>query len=74
MNNSTFKLADVHKLLRDRMHRFIPVIWKKFIRHTQKEKERFWEIDFIVDDVLVNMGLTVMTIIGDRSDSEFDSE
>lgn len=36
-----------------------------FTQHTQKEEERFWEIDFIVDDALERMGSLVMTITGD---------
>lgn len=48
-------------------------MWKNFIRHTQKEEKQFWEIDFIVDDVLENLGSTVMTITGDVSDDSKSS-
>ncbi|KAL4126162.1 hypothetical protein QTP88_010388 [Uroleucon formosanum] len=71
MNNSTFKLQDVHKLLHDGIDRCTPEMWANFISHTKKEEEKFWKIDFIVDDIMDNMGYTSMTITGETSsDSE----
>lgn len=71
INNSTFKLKDVHKLLHDGIDRCTPEMWANFISHTKKEEEKFWKIDFIVDDIMDNMGYTPMTITGETSsDSE----
>ncbi|KAL4090213.1 hypothetical protein QTP88_025112 [Uroleucon formosanum] len=69
MNNSTFKLADVHKLLHEGVEKCTPEMWKNFVHHTQKEEARFWEIDFVVYDVLERMGSLVMSC-GDTSNSE----
>lgn len=71
-NNSTFKLQDVHKLLRDGIDRCTPEMWKNFIQHIKKIEDKFWEIDFIVDEVMENIGSTIMTITGETSsDSDF---
>lgn len=67
MNNTTFKLDDVHKLLRDGINQCTPVMWKNFIEHTKKGEEKFWNIDFVVEEVMENMGSTVMTITGETS-------
>ncbi|CAI6370692.1 unnamed protein product [Macrosiphum euphorbiae] len=40
----------------------------------EKEEERFWEIDFVVDDVLESMGSLVLTITGDTSNSESEED
>ncbi|XP_026819035.1 uncharacterized protein LOC113557674 [Rhopalosiphum maidis] len=70
MNNTTFKLSDVHKLLIDGVERVTPNMWKNFVEHTIKQEDKFWEIDFIVYGVMENMGSTVMTITGETdSDS-----
>ncbi|XP_022168279.1 uncharacterized protein LOC111038541 [Myzus persicae] len=69
MKNSTFKLADVHKLLHEEVEKCTPEMWKNFVHHTQKEEARFWEIDFVVDDLLERMGSLVMSC-GDTSNSE----
>lgn len=74
MINTSFKLADVHRLLREGVDRSTPEMWKNLTRHIEKEEQRFWEIDFIVEDVLENMGSTVMTITGDTSDSGSELE
>jgi hypothetical protein len=71
MNNTTFKLSDVHKLLIDGVERVTPNMWKNFVEHTIKQEDKFWEIDFIVYDVMENMGSTVMTITGE-TDSDSD--
>lgn len=74
MNNTTFKLADVQKLLIEGVEKCTPEMWKNFTHHTQKEEERFWEIDFVVDDVLESMGSLVLTITGDTSNSESEED
>lgn len=39
MNNCTYKLADVHKLLREGVSQCTPEMWKNFTQHTQKEEK-----------------------------------
>lgn len=73
-NNTTFKSQDVHKLLHDGIERCTPEMWKDFIQHTIKEEYTFWEIDFVVEEVMENMGSIVMTITDNTStstDSDF---
>lgn len=41
MNNTTFKLPDVKKLLIEGIERLDQVMWKNFIEHTKKEKTNF---------------------------------
>jgi len=71
MNNMTFKLSNGHKLLIDGVERVTPNMWKNFVEHTIKQEDKFWEIDFIVYDVMENMGSTIMTITGE-TDSDSD--
>lgn len=76
MNNTTFKLLDVKKLLIEGIERVDADMWKNFIRHTITEENRFWEIDDIMDEVFEaeSQNLT-LTITGDTSsDSESDMD
>jgi len=76
MNNTTFKLPDVKKLLIEGIERVDADMWKNFIRHTITEENRFWEIDDIMDEVFEaeRQNLT-LTITGDTSsDSESDMD
>lgn len=77
-NDSTFKLTDVHRVVREGVDRCTPEMWRDFTRHAEKEEQRFWEIDFVVEDILENTDSTVMAIVADTSDSgsklESDSE
>lgn len=73
MNNTTFKLQDVHKLFRDGIDRCTPEMWKNFIQHVIKEENKFWELEFVVDEIMENMDLTILT--GETSsDSNIDSD
>ncbi|XP_025191797.1 uncharacterized protein LOC112592046 [Melanaphis sacchari] len=47
-------------------------MWKNFVEHTKKEEKKFWQIDYIVDEVLESeISNLTMTITGDTSsDSE----
>jgi len=69
-NNTTYKLTDVEKLLIEGVERVKPNIWKDFISQTKKEEDKFWKIDFIVDDVLSAEVETVTTTIGDTSSDD----
>ncbi|KAE9522898.1 hypothetical protein AGLY_016709 [Aphis glycines] len=76
MNNTTFKLPDVKKLLIEGIERVDADMWKNFIRHTITEENRFWEIDDIMDEVFEAERQNVtLTITGDTSsDSESDTD
>lgn len=47
-------------------------MWKNFIRHTTEQEEKFYQIDFIIDDMLSAETETVKMTIGDTS-SDSDS-
>lgn len=50
-------------------------MWKNFIEHTEKEENKFWDIDNIVDEVLVAEETNlIMSITRDTSSSDFESE
>ncbi|XP_060861942.1 uncharacterized protein LOC132938975 [Metopolophium dirhodum] len=51
-NNMTFKLPDVQKLLHEGVELVTPQMWKKFINHVIKKEDKFFEIDFITDELL----------------------
>ncbi|XP_060846333.1 uncharacterized protein LOC132925995 [Rhopalosiphum padi] len=74
-NNTSYKLSDVKTLLLEGIERVDEKMWKNFIRHTIKEEEKFYKIDFIIEDMLSaeTQSLT-MTVDDTSSDSEFDSE
>ncbi|CAI6363976.1 unnamed protein product [Macrosiphum euphorbiae] len=69
-NNTTYKLTDVEELLIEGVERVKPNMWKDFISQTKKEEDKFWKIDFIVDDVLSAEVETVTMTIGDTSSDE----
>jgi hypothetical protein len=50
-------------------------MWKNFVKHTMEEEEKFYNIDFIIDDVLSaeTQSLT-MTVGNTSSESEFSSD
>jgi len=74
MNNTTYKLQDVRKLLEDGVERVTPDMWKNFVAHVIKEEDKFWHIDVISDQLLdEEQGSHVLTITGDTS-SDFDSD
>lgn len=70
MNNKTYKLHDVNNLLIEGVERVDADMWKNFISHAKKEEDKFWEIDFIVHDVLSAEFESVTLTIGDTSSDE----
>jgi len=48
MNNTTYKLQDVRKLLEEGMERVTPDIWQNYVAHMTKEEDKFWQIDIIL--------------------------
>lgn len=73
MNNTTYKLPDVKQLLVESINRVDAEMWKNFINHSKKEEKKFYEIDFIIDDVLSPEATDLtMTIMKDLSDADSD--
>ncbi|XP_060855582.1 uncharacterized protein LOC132933290 [Metopolophium dirhodum] len=70
MNNKTYKLHDVKNLLIEGVERVDAGMWKNFISHTKKEEDKFWEIDFVIDDVLSAELESVTLTIGDTSSDD----
>lgn len=52
MNNTTYKLTDVQKLLNEGVEHVTPNMWNNFVEHVVKEEDKFWEVDFISDELL----------------------
>ncbi|KAE9529194.1 hypothetical protein AGLY_011990 [Aphis glycines] len=70
-NNTTFKLNDVRQLLIDGIQRVTPEMWSNFISHTIKEEDKFWQIDFISDDILEeDESQHVLTITGQTTSDD----
>jgi len=74
INNTTFKLSDVKKLLDEGIERVDADMGKNFIRHTIAEENKFWEIDDIIDEVFEaeKQNLTITVTGNTSSDSESD--
>lgn len=68
--NTTFKLPNIKKLLIDGVNNWTPKTWKNFIQHVIKVEDRFWKVDFTIDDVMDNDNVHVMTVTGDKSHSD----
>lgn len=74
MNNQTFKINDVKKLLEEGVERVTSDMWKNFLGHVIKVEDKFWQVDFISDELLDAEEAThVLTITGDTTDSDSDS-
>ncbi|KAF0762878.1 DDE 3 domain-containing protein [Aphis craccivora] len=71
-NNSTFKINDVRRLLNEGIERVTPEMWSNYVSHTIKEEDKFWQIDYISDEMLDEHTIQhVLTITGlTTSDSE----
>lgn len=67
-NNTSFKLNDVRELLNAGIQRVTPEMWLNFVKHTISEKEKFWNIDFITDEMLEEDNTPcVLTITGETT-------
>lgn len=74
MNNTSYKLPDVKKLLIEGINRVNDTMWKNFISHTRKEENKFWKLDFIGDEVLTAEETPViMTIAGNTTSNSLSS-
>lgn len=67
MNNITYKIPDVKRLLEEGTKKVDRIMWKAFISHAINEEKKFWDFDFIIDDMLEEQALAV-TYASDTSD------
>lgn len=75
MNNNTFKIQDVKKLLEEDVEQVTSDMWKNVIAHIIKEEEKFWQVDFISDEMLDKIqGSHILTITGDTDSDSDDFE
>ena len=74
MNNRTFKINDVKKLLEEGVERVTPDMWKNLLGHIIKVEEKFWQVDFTSNELLdAEEASHILTITGDTTDSDSDS-
>lgn len=73
MNNTTYKLQYVRKLLEEGVKQVTLDMWTNFITHVIKEEDKFWQIDVLSDELFDEQESHVLTITGDTS-SDFDSD
>jgi len=75
-NNTSYKLNDVKTLLLEGIERVDKNnMWKNFVKHTMEEEEKFYNIDFIIDDVLSAETQSLTMTVGDTSsEAEFSSD
>lgn len=71
-NNTTFKFENVKNLLKEAIDRVTPLRWQKSIEHTIKEEEKFYKIDFTIDEVADSFIINVTD--SETSESEVFSE
>lgn len=74
MNNKTFKLQDVKQLLIEGVEKVDSNMWKNFIKHVVGEEERFWQMDFTVDELMAEREPCILNIEPDDSDDSDDSD
>jgi len=73
INNTSHKLGDVKNLLLEGIERVNANMWKNFISHTEKIEKKFYDMDFIVDEMLSAEVEPVIINIGNSS-TEFESD
>ncbi|XP_025202892.1 uncharacterized protein LOC112599971 [Melanaphis sacchari] len=75
MHNTTFKLQDVHNLLKDAVEHVTSEMWTSFIGHVIKEEDKFLRVDHLSDEVFdAETGEHTLTITGDTtSDSDYEN-
>jgi len=71
-NNTTFKLHDVKQLFIEGVERVDSAMWKNFIGHVIEEKDKLWNMDFVVDELTAEQEPCVLNLGPDDSDSESD--
>lgn len=77
-HNDTLKLQDVHELLISGVKHTTKEMWTNFVGHVVKEEEKFWNIDFVIDEIMdeePGEGQHVLTIkTSDTSSNDSDSD
>jgi len=73
INNTSYKLGDVKNLLLEGIERVNANMWKNFISHTEKIEKKFYDMDFIVDEMLSAEVEPVIINIGNSS-TKFESD
>lgn len=73
-NNKTCKLSDVQNRLLESVEKVTKKMWTKFIKHTEKVEEQFWNLDMIVDELMAEQEPTVMMIENSDNDDLLESE
>jgi len=77
MNNTTFKLNNVHDLLRKAVDNVTSKIWKNFVGHVIKEEDQFWKINFQSDEIFdaePETGEHLLTVTGDTTSDSNDED
>ncbi|KAL4104360.1 hypothetical protein QTP88_019661 [Uroleucon formosanum] len=68
MYNTTFKLQDVHNLLKDAVEHVTSEMWTNFIGHVIKEEDKFLRVDHLSDEVFdAETGEHTLTVTGDTT-------
>lgn len=49
---NTFKLKDVNELLKKGVEHITPEMWTNFVDYVLKKEDKFWNIDFISDEII----------------------
>lgn len=72
VNNTTFKIEDVKKLLYEGIDRVTAENWQNFEKHTIEEETKFLNIDGTVDNVIddVVISITAETSTSESEDSD----
>lgn len=73
-NNKPFKLSDVQNRLLQGVEKVTKKMWTKFIEHTKKVEEQFWNLDMIVDELMAEQEPIVMMVDNSDDDDLLNSE
>jgi hypothetical protein len=74
--NTIYKTIDVKHLLHQAIDRVKPEDWQSFIRHVKDEEQKFWDVDFICDEMIDKLLPDPRHIlsIGESTDSSGDED
>lgn len=70
-NNTTFKLADVKRLLEEGVEKVTEEDWKKCTEHVKKEEAKLWELDNLIEG-MEESGPLIINVGNDDSSSDSD--
>ncbi|XP_025198314.1 uncharacterized protein LOC112596748 [Melanaphis sacchari] len=73
-NNTTFSLDDIQKLLNDGIQRVTREMWSDFIINTLKEEDKFWQVDFVSDEMLEKLNMTSLVSLTAAEETTSDLE